>query len=62
MPIEIRTQFIDRLLNSINSTQKEIDKEWAKVAEKRVSEIQSEKVKTIPGDQVFKEILAKYSK
>lgn len=62
MPVDIKTQIIDRLLNSINSPSKEIDKEWVKIAEKRVSEIHSGKVKTIPGDQVFKEMLAKYSK
>ena len=46
----------------MSKTQKEIDDLWAKEAEKRVKEIQTGKVKTIPGDQVFKEILDQYPK
>ncbi|MFC1669807.1 addiction module protein [Spirochaetota bacterium] len=62
LPIEIKTEIIDKLLNSINPTQKEIDKLWAKEAEKRVGEIKSGKVKTIPGEKVFSEIQDKLSK
>lgn len=62
LPIDIKTDLIDRLLNSINPSQKEIDKLWANEAEKRVDEIKSGKVKTIPGDEVFAEIQDKFSK
>jgi cell division protein FtsL len=41
----------------LNPSQKEIDKLWAKEAEKRVEEIRSSKVKTISGEKVFKKIL-----
>jgi putative addiction module component (TIGR02574 family) len=57
LPVEIRAQIIDKLLQSLNPAQKEIDKLWAKEAEKRVEEIQSGKVKAIPGEEVFKKIL-----
>ncbi len=56
LPVEIRTQLIEKLLRSLNPTQKEIDKVWAKEAERRVEEIRSGKVKTIPGEKVFKKI------
>ena len=56
LPIEIRMQLVEKLLRSLNPTQKEIDKLWAKEAEKRVEEIKSGKVKTIPGEKVFKKI------
>ena len=36
--------------------EKAIDALWAKEAERRVREIKSGKVKTIPGDAVFKKI------
>jgi putative addiction module component (TIGR02574 family) len=62
LPIEIKTQLIDRLLNSINPSQEKIDQIWAVEVEKRVAEIESGKVKTIPGAQVFKEIFDKYLK
>ena len=53
LPADIRMQLVDRLLRSLNPTQEEIDKLWAKEAERRVDEIRSGKVKTIPGDKVF---------
>ncbi len=62
LPIDIKTILIEKLLNSLYPSQKEIDKLWAKEAERRVSEIKTGKVRTIPGDQVFKEIHKKYHK
>ena len=59
LPVEIRTQLVDKLLRSLHPVQKEIDKLWAAEAEKRVEEIKSSKVKTIPGDEVFKKILGR---
>lgn len=56
LPVEIRTQLVDKLLRSLHPFQKEIDELWATEAEKRVEEIKSGKVKTIPGDKVFKKI------
>ena len=62
LPIDIKTALIEKLLNSLHPSQKEIDKLWAKEAERRLSEIKAGKVKTIPGDEVFKEIHKKYHK
>jgi len=56
LPVEIRTQLVEKLLLSLNPSQKEIDKLWAKEAEKRVAEIRNGKVKTISGEKVFKSI------
>lgn len=56
LPIEIRAKLVEKLLWSLNPSQKEIDKLWAKEAEKRVEEIKNGKVKTIPGEKVFKKI------
>ena len=62
LPIDIKIQLIDKLLNSLNTFQKEIDELWVKEAEKRVEEIRTNKVKTIPGEDVFKEIQKRFSK
>jgi len=62
LPIDIKIQLIDTLLNSLNPFQKEIDELWVKEAEKRVEEIRTNKVKTIPGEDVFKEIQKRFSK
>ena len=56
LPVEVRTQLADKLLQSLNPGQKEIDEAWAAEAEKRVQEIRTGKVKTIPGGEVFKKI------
>lgn len=56
LPVDIRTKLVEQLLQSLNPSQKEIDKLWGKEAEKRVEEIKNGKVKTIPGEKVFKKI------
>jgi len=61
LPVDIKTQLIDKLLNSLNPTSKEIDELWKTEAEKRVEEIKNSKVKPIPGEEVFKEIRKKLS-
>jgi len=60
LPVDVKTTLVEKILNSLHPTQKEIDALWIKEAEKRVKEIKSGKVKTIPGDKVFKEIHEKY--
>ncbi|MCK5519796.1 MAG: addiction module protein [Candidatus Marinimicrobia bacterium] len=60
LPIDIRTLLVSELLESLNKTDKEIDKMWAEEAEKRVKEITSGEVKTIPGEKVFEEINNKF--
>lgn len=61
LPLDIKTQLIDRLLRSLNQSQKEIDELWAKEIERRVEELKSGKVKPIPGEIVFQEIQERLS-
>ncbi|MBI4288656.1 MAG: addiction module protein [Chloroflexi bacterium] len=56
LPVDLKTMLVEKILNSLHPSQKEIDALWAEEAENRVSEIKTGKVKTIPGDEVFKEI------
>jgi len=50
-------------LQSLNTpTQKEVDKLWTEEAEKRVKEYEEGKVEAIDGEQVFREVRAKYRK
>jgi len=57
LPSNLRTILIDKLIESLNiPTHKEIDDLWAEEAEQRVSDINSGKVKFIPGEKVFKEV------
>lgn len=56
LPVGLRARLVDELFKSLNPSQAEIDKLWAVEAERRVCEIESGKVKPIPGEQVFEEL------
>ncbi len=62
LPIESRIMLVNKLLESLNPSEKEIDALWAEEAEERIADIRSGKEKTIPGEEVFKEIREKYNK
>jgi putative addiction module component (TIGR02574 family) len=62
LPVEQRAKLADELLKSLNPSQEEIDKLWAVEAEKRVAEIETGKVQTIPGEKVFDKIRKKLNK
>jgi hypothetical protein len=46
----------DSIFKSLSPPESEIDKKWAAVAKKRLSEITSGQVKPIPGEEVFRKI------
>ena len=63
LPSDLRVKLIDKIIKSLNlPIQKEIDQVWAEEAEKRVSEINSNKVKLISGEDFFKDIQKQYEK
>ncbi len=62
LPTDIRTLLVNKLLESLNPTIREIDELWATEAEQRVADIKKGKIKTIPGEDVFKEIRKKFNK
>ena len=59
LPIDLKLELVDRLLESISPSQKEIDELWKIEVERRIDEVESGKVKTIPGDEVFAKIRAR---
>ena len=61
LPIELKTELIERLLYSMSPSRKDIDELWAQEAEKRVEELRTGKLKAIPGEDVFREIQEKLS-
>jgi len=62
LPIDMKLELVDRLLESISPSQKEIDELWKIEIERRVEEVRAGKVKTIPGEQVFAEIEERFGK
>lgn len=62
LPIEERALIADSLLRSLNPVEPDIDKKWVRLARKRLEELKSGKIKSVPGDEVFKRIWQRFSK
>lgn len=63
LPADVRLSLVEKLLMSLNlPINAEIDRLWAEEAERRVSQIEAGEVKTVPGEEVFSKIRAKYEK
>ncbi len=57
LPIEFRLELVDMLLKSLNiPTKPEIDKLWAKEAERRIDEVDSGVIQPRDGEVVFDKI------
>jgi hypothetical protein len=49
LPVEKRVLIIDSLLQSLNQPNSKIDEKWNEVAQKRLMEMRSGKIKLVPG-------------
>lgn len=61
LPVEERVIVIDSLLKSLNPPDSDIDRKWADVAKRRLSELRSGSVKPIPGEDVFNRIWKRFA-
>lgn len=57
LPIDLKTQIVDKILSSIHPVSKSLDDLWIQEAHKRKNEIESGDVKLVNGDDVFKKIV-----
>ena len=62
LPIDLKLELVDRLLESISPSQKDIDELWKIEVERRIDEVESGEVKTIPGDEVFAKIRGRHKR
>lgn len=62
LPVEDRVLVVDTLLRSLNQPESEIDKKWAAVAQRRLAEMRSGEVESVPGEEVFERILKRFDK
>jgi putative addiction module component (TIGR02574 family) len=62
LPVEERATVVDSLLKTLNPPDMEIEKEWVRVAKRRLAELRSGRVKAIPGNEVFAEIRERFEK
>ena len=53
LPVEDRAFVAESILRSLNAPESEVDRKWAKVARRRLAELRSGKVKSVPGEEVF---------
>lgn len=61
LPVEERARVADLVLKTLNRTESEIDKKWAKLAMHRLHEIKTGGVKPVPGEEVFDEIWERFN-
>ncbi len=62
LPLEQRAMIADSLLKSLNPPEPAIDKKWAVVAKKRLSELRTGQVNALSGEEVFRKIWKRLSK
>jgi len=62
LPVEERTILVDSLLRSLNPPELDIDKKWAAVARRRLEDIRSGTVETIPGEEIFERLWKRFEK
>jgi len=53
LPLEDRALVVDSLLRTLNQPDPEVDAKWAQIAERRLAELRTGRVKAIPGEEVF---------
>ncbi|WP_297483768.1 addiction module protein [Sulfurimonas sp.] len=56
LPIDLKTKIVDKLLASITPANSSIDALWVKEVNKRKSDIETNVVTLIHGDEVFQKI------
>ncbi len=61
LPIDLKTQIVDKILSSISPVNKSIDDLWIEEVNKRKNEIESGDIKLVNGDQVFKKIAQRFN-
>lgn len=62
LPIDMKLELIDHLLASISPTKKETEEAWKEEVERRIDEVESGEVKTIPGEEVLARMRQRYKK
>ena len=62
LPIDMKLEIIDHLLESISPTNKEVEEAWKEEVERRIDEVESGEVELIPLDEVRERLGKRYRK
>lgn len=60
LPVEQRVLVVDALLQTLNRPDSGIDREWADLAQRRLSELREGNVQAVPGEQVFQKLRKRF--
>jgi putative addiction module component (TIGR02574 family) len=60
LPVEERAIVADSILRSLNPPESDVDHRWAQVAQRRLAELRSGKVRPVPGEEVFARIWTRF--
>lgn len=56
LPIDLKTEIVDKILASITPVNSSIEKLWIKEVNKRKTDIETNRVSLVDGDEVFQKI------
>ena len=56
LPVDQRVELADYILKTLNQPDPEVEKAWAKEAQRRLKELENGEVEPIPGEQVMDEL------
>lgn len=62
LPVEERAIVVDSLLRTLNPPDAEIDKAWSRIAKRRLMDLRSGRVQSVPGDQVFTKVKERFAR
>jgi len=61
LPVEERAMVVDCILRTLNPVESEIERKWIDVAKRRLVELRSGQVQSIPGDEVFAKVKKRFA-
>jgi putative addiction module component (TIGR02574 family) len=56
LPIEMKTEIVERILDSMDKTDPRLEATWIAEIERRIENLRTGKSKMIPGEEVFAKI------
>ena len=62
LPVEERAIVVDSLLRTFNPPNAEIDRAWARIAQRRLVDLRSGRVQPVSGDQVFAKVKQRFAR
>lgn len=60
LPVEERAIVVDSLLRTLNPPNTEIDRAWARIAQRRLADLRSGRVQSVSGDHIFAKVKERF--